>query len=438
MSALLLCALAAQDPVTIPRKDRSAYERAVTICREAEGCLEADPRRAIDLCTQALELVERNKLRHVERRLLLPESDGGGSIEYRFFPFQFRGRARMAVGQLEAAAEDFQKSSDAGCPASGELLKRARAEIESRKRKDPRAVWQGHIEARRFRTARGFAAKELPSAVSETDELCRRWVLSALEDFASGPSLAALGSIDFEKRFRVPDEAELVGTHPELPWARAQRDLLVRLRKKEDVDSAILRQVLEARGLAPAAANRFFRVSADLAHEILEARLRGMLERASKAPLAERRSLRAAAQMIAARWGEVCDPAFREHHPVLKNPLLATLAASFPADPEELDAVSVEGCFSAESPEAYLASTAETLRRLRKTPNLSRESEARALTMLVAAVAIREFLAGASEEVVARSLAPEGADLRRLGGPDEETRWGPRVARVFAALRRNP
>ncbi|MBI2898612.1 MAG: hypothetical protein HYY17_00335 [Planctomycetes bacterium] len=448
MATLLWLALIQDDVVLIPRKDRNAYEPAVKACAEAEALIEKDPKAAIAKLDDVLRL----KLAHVERRLKLAESDGGWTDEVRFFPYQYRGRARMALAKirkeeaetlLAGAVEDLGKSV-ALKAASGGYLREAEEALKKARRKDARAEWRALVEARKFKSARALlesgAIGDAGKLLAETEAACRAHVLASLADFGAGPRFSEAAKIDFSRRFLLPDPAELIGEHPILDWCRAQLDVLRRLRE-EGLDPVLERQMLDARKLAAAEENRWFRVTAALAHDYIESRLRSLLDHVSRAPLAERRRLRAAGGRLHAGWAETCEKAgrdYRENCPELRNPLLATLAASFPVDPEELDSIDLDGCFAADSPEAFLDGAIAKLRELRKTPRISEESLRKTLTLLVAATAIRELLAGRSEAEVVESLNEVGTELRKLGGAAETRRWGPRVDRVFAALLRNP
>ncbi|MEK8023535.1 MAG: hypothetical protein AAB229_06950, partial [Candidatus Hydrogenedentota bacterium] len=100
---------------------------------------------------------------------------------------------------------------------------------------------------------------------------------------------------------------------------------------------------------------------------------------------------------------------------------------SFPVDPDELDAVDLDGCLSVNDPVECLSDALKKLRAIRQTPSLSAESLRRTLTLSIAAFALRELLSGRSESQIAEALHTEGAELRKAGGPIEKKRWGLRV-----------
>jgi hypothetical protein len=53
----------------------------------------------------------------------------------------------------------------------------------------------------------------------------------------------------------------------------------------------------------------------------------------------------------------------------------------------------------------------------------------------VTVVALRGLLAGRTEEAVAGDLSGYREKLRDAGGPSDEKKYGPRVEKIFAALR---
>ncbi len=453
---MVLLLLLVQEEI-IRNNARNAYEPACKKCAEGLSILESEPGRALQKLTEAVDLVEKNRLKAVERSLKIEDGLGGYTEVYRFFPYQLRGRARMALARkepadakahLKFAVLDFEKSLEFRCEESRKWLNQAREELG---RKDPRAQlesdWKRLLEEKKFRSARSLIethganlGADRAKWLTETEEACRRHVQQALSEFGEGPTLASLAKIDLDRRYQLPKEEELIGEHPLLPWCRSQREFLGLLKKdpaQPGLDTAAVSQMLGARSLGEAVRNPWFRVAADLAHGWFESRMKFMLAQTVSVSLAERRKFRGDAGKLLASWRAARDrsgPEFAEHHPVLKNPLLSTLATSFPVDPIELDDLNIEGSFTAESPEAYLGNLEIKLRSLWRTPNLSEESAIKTLSLLIAAVAIRELLAGRTEGEVAAKLKAEGADLKKLGGTPYVRRWGKRVERIFSVL----
>ena len=136
-AALLAAALAAQEDV-IQRTDpaRSQYQEAVELCRAAEELLDKDPEAAAAKFTELLD--KHGQLPRIERRLRIKvfADDPGSPVA--FFPYQFRGRARLAAAdgakggareradRVEAAVRDFERSVERGAVSSKPLLQSAR------------------------------------------------------------------------------------------------------------------------------------------------------------------------------------------------------------------------------------------------------------------------------------------------------------------------
>ena len=133
------------------------------------------------------------------------------------------------------------------------------------------------------------------------------------------------------------------------------------------------------------------------------------------------------------------DAKFVERHRFLADHegQLAKLFDGFPADLADLDKVdqSVEGAFVADAPDAELAKVEESIAALESKGNLTVETRQRLYTARVTVVALRGLFNGKTEEAVAADLSAYRAKLRDVGGPGDVKRFGPRVEKVFAALR---
>jgi hypothetical protein len=75
------------------------------------------------------------------------------------------------------------------------------------------------------------------------------------------------------------------------------------------------------------------------------------------------------------------------------------------------------------------------LTTLESRSNLSRESRQLLYTARVIVVSLRGLLAGKSEDAVAVDLSAYRQKLRDSGGPGDVKKYGPRVEKVFSALR---
>jgi hypothetical protein len=156
----------------------------------------------------------------------------------------------------------------------------------------------------------------------------------------------------------------------------------------------------------------------------------------------DREKARAAADADLAVWKGMTsklDPKFVERHRFLADHerQLLRLFDGFPmelADLEKIDPA-IDAAFGAESPDAELSRIEETLVGLEARPNLSRESRQRLYTARVLVVSLRGLLSGKSEEAVAGDLSAYRQKLRDAGGAGDVKKYGPRVEKVFAALR---
>lgn len=75
------------------------------------------------------------------------------------------------------------------------------------------------------------------------------------------------------------------------------------------------------------------------------------------------------------------------------------------------------------------------LRQIESGGGLAIESRQKLYTLLVAARAIRLFLEGKSDADVLGSLREDLQQLQRAGGAVDPDRFGPRVRKVYDALR---
>jgi hypothetical protein len=128
---LALCLLLGLQEEVIQRSDpaRSQYQEAVELCKAAEELLERDPEAA---ATKLTELLDRfGQLPKIERRLRIKVFADDAGAPHAFFPYQLRGRARLAAAKdpdrIEAAVRDFERSVERGAASSKPLLQSARA-----------------------------------------------------------------------------------------------------------------------------------------------------------------------------------------------------------------------------------------------------------------------------------------------------------------------
>jgi len=134
VSALLV--LLVQEEV-IPRADpaRTQYLEAAGLCRTAEGLIDQNPEGAAQKLTELLD--KYGTLPHLECRIRVKVFADDPGSPFNFFPYQFRGRARLAAAKgaksplemserTEAAVRDFERSVERGAEPSRALLRTAR------------------------------------------------------------------------------------------------------------------------------------------------------------------------------------------------------------------------------------------------------------------------------------------------------------------------
>ncbi|HVR87685.1 MAG TPA: hypothetical protein VMU54_25385, partial [Planctomycetota bacterium] len=257
--AVLLCG-ALQDTDVIPRNQRESYGVAILEYEKAWNNLDSDPRQALLSINRLFQL----KIEKKDRRIQMERPNGTLQKPFDFFPNYLRGRIRLALAKsdpdnaqayLSAAIGDFKSSSDAGVKASEDLLKSTRALLDRLKAPKPpesppkvtmaeegfRESWFKQIEAHKFKAARdlvdqkgtSLAADRKRDYVRDTEEECRKYVGGELSGFAKAMELssrpAQLRSMrlaEWNRIFELPADADLVGSYPELDWARKEKPTL--------------------------------------------------------------------------------------------------------------------------------------------------------------------------------------------------------------------
>ncbi|HZN61819.1 MAG TPA: hypothetical protein VFC90_05385, partial [Planctomycetota bacterium] len=131
---LLLVLAPAQDTNFVPRTQKEIYLNAVKELNRAADLISDDAGVAIEKITS---LLANSKIKHNECRLRIELASQEFQLE-NYFPYQVRGRARMAQGKkivdrspqgavelFKAAFEDFKTSAAKKVPGNEELMKQA-------------------------------------------------------------------------------------------------------------------------------------------------------------------------------------------------------------------------------------------------------------------------------------------------------------------------
>jgi hypothetical protein len=472
--ALLL--LVPQDLKTATRQEKNEYNAAVVKCREGESMIDSDPQGAIDKFS---EILGNSRIRLVECMLKIEQRPAEYSDPYNFFPYQYRGKAKMAQAKkaspenaqklVAGAIEDFQESAKRNVTPSNELLKDAQAVLAKLKadvtkppdsvKADPvakfREKWDPLMQLGKYKSAKALIEKDsegVPEDVKKgflesTEQKCRAVLISWVSDFrprfvsAMGLGLDQKTSDEFDVLFSLPPTDELFLSNPVVDWVRQH------LPAFRDVQS----QKMPAYGLAAAAAasapledtgqNRWFSATEGAVFQSFKGAINSQVEKAQNAAKADREKARGRADDLLAQWkafARKLDAKFLERHKFVQDheAQLGRLFEGFPADLADIDKIKIDDVFASDAPEAELAKIDGKLASLEGRSNLTRESRQRIYTARITVGALRGLFSGKTEEAVAEELSSIAGKLREAGGPDGDVKkYGPRVEKVFSALR---
>ncbi|HYE98070.1 MAG TPA: hypothetical protein VEJ18_04120 [Planctomycetota bacterium] len=469
--AALLCL---QQEQTAFRTEKSDYLQAVKECQAAEALIESDPRGAIE----RLDYVVGNaRLKKIECRLRIEERPSEYTAWYDFLPYQYRGRARLALAKksepeaalklVAGAIQDLEESVARKIAASRPLLESAKAEQARLKalatvapsgpaRPDPAAAvrsgLQPLLDTNRFKSARAWLDKEgreldadaRKAFAEEIDRRCRTWLVGQVLDFRIRfTRLESLRDIEgvpdrvFDGLWNLPAPGELTLADPAYAWATAHRDAFKAVQTRSAGGETLLAAAAAAAGLEDPA---WYTTTEALAFEALRDAVAGRVTRAADLPKAERDALRKDVDGLVARYkafADGLDPAARQRPPRIETRLaeLARLAGGFPSELAELDRVDLEACFSGTDPDAELSRSMQQLQTLDGWPAVTIESRRRLYGLLATAAALRALLSGLDEEAAAGQARPWAEKMKAVGGALDGSAFGPRVEAVFGRLK---
>jgi hypothetical protein len=477
LAALLLPALAPQDTRTVVRTEKSEYNAALAKYKEAEGLIESDPLGAID---RLGEILSNSKLRQIECILKIEQRPAEYSDPYPFLPYQLRGTARVnqskkltgdaARKMMAAAIEDYGESVKRNVGPSGDLLKAAQARLGKLNddvgtpslpaKVDPvvkfRERWDPLLRDGRYRTARALLDKEGQELTDEqrkgfvatVEQQCRDYLVKEVSDFrprfinALNLGLETKTSDEFDLTFALPAPAELITSNPAIEWARQYLPAFRDVQAQKAPPHSLVAAALASAPLEERFENPWFKAIENAVFQSLRTAISMETDRARDAAKEDREKARGLSEGYLGVWKGMTsklDPKFVERHRFLAEHerTLVKLLEGFPmelADLEKIDPA-LDAAFSAENPDAELSRIEETLAGFEARSNVSRESRQRLYTARVTVVALRGLLGGKSEEAVAGDLSVYRQKLRDAGGPGDVKKYGPRVEKVFAALR---
>lgn len=478
LALLVLAAVAPQDTRTIVRQEKNDYNQAVIKCREGETLIDSDPQQAIDRFTEVLALP---RIRVVECILKIEQRPAEFSDPYNFFPYQYRGRARMNLAKkaspeaaqkiVSGAIEDFQESVKRNISSSVDLLKNAEAvqvKLRADLTKPPettnvdpvvkfREKWDPLMSQSRFKAARAAVEKEGEGLTPEirknflqsTDQGCReflvRWVSSFRPTFVSAMAqgLDQKTPDEFDLLFSLPSTEELTVSNPAVDWVREYLPAFRDVQTQKAPPYSLAAAAAAAVPLEERLENPWFKAVENAVYASFKSSIAEQVSRAQDAPRAERQQARAQADALLSKWKAFAtklDPKFVQRHRFVTDHegQIARLFDGFPVDLAELDRLgpAIDSAFVADSPDAELSKIEESLSGFEGKGNMARESRQKLYTLRVTVMALRGFYNGKSEDAVISDLSSYRQKLKDFGGPDGDTkRYGPRIERVFSDLR---
>lgn len=475
--ALLLAAAEPQDSRIATRAEKNEYNAALARYKEAEGQVETDPASAIDRLS---EIISNPKIRLVECMLRIEQRPAEYSEPYPFLPYQMRGTARVNLSKkqtgdaaqrtMAAAIEDYNESVKRNVPSTGDLLKAAQARLTKLKedvgtplttpKADPLVKFREKFDPLtrdwRFKAAKAVIDKEgqeltddqRKTFTQDVDKLCRDYLTNQVADFrprflrAMDQGIETKTPDEFELIFQLPDADQMTVTHPAIEWARQYVGAFRDVQSQKAPAHSLAAAAVASAPLEDRIENPWFRAVEAAVFQSLRSAINAEVEHASNAGKDDRDKARKLADGYMAVWKGMTsklDPKFIERHKFLgaDEQKLVRLFEGFPAELADLDKIdpALDGVFASESPDSELAKVEEMVNALESRSNLSRESRQRLYTARVTVVALRGLLAGRTEEAVAGDLSGYRQKLRDAGGPGDVKKYGPRVEKIFAALR---
>jgi len=477
LAAVLLPALAPQDPRTVVRTEKSEYNAALAKYKEAEGMMESDPLGAID---RLGEIISNPKLRAIECLIRIEQRPAEYSDPYPFLPYQLRGTARVnqskklagdaARRMMAAAIEDYGESVKRNVGPSGDLLKAAQARLAKLSddgtappipvRVDPvvrfREKWDPLLREGRYKTARAILDKEGQDLTDEqrrafaqtVEQQCRDFLVKEVSDIrprfinALNLGLETKTPDEFDLTFALPAPAELIVPNPAIEWIRQFLPAFRDVQAQKAPPHSLVAAAVASAPLEERFENPWFKAVENAVFQSLRSAIGLEVEHARDAGKEDRVKARGRADADLDAWKGMTsklDPKFVERHRFLAEHerALLKLFDGFPTELADLDKIepALDATFASDNPDADLQKVEETLSTLESRGNLSRESRQKLYTARVTVVALRGLLGGRSEEAVAGDLSAYRQKLRDAGGPGDVKKYGPRVEKVFAALR---
>lgn len=489
MSPLLVLTLvlaAPQEDKFVGKAFKDVYINAVRELKKAVDLIAEDPGAAVE---KTNSILSNSKIRFFECRLKI-EIASAEYVYEEFFPYQVRGRARMALakksqlnaaeGILKNAIEDFKTSAEKKVPGSADLQKGAEEELrrvlkaieDERKPEDPiddfrRLKFAPAMRFDKFRTALSYVTGAEGKALTEeqrqglaheAEEACREYVSNRvikfrgnLGDIRTVRELKELGDSGFRQQFEshVPPPAELTekaSQDPTLVWIRKHVQTLKLIRTGQVKAGDVFEAAHEALAIdAPDAEgeNPWFKGMALLGGSLIEDTITGCTRESEKCLKADRQKRQADAETAHTAWREFvarADKKVQDRHPDLayRSDRLDKAVKEFPVELAQLASYDIERCFMGD-PLKELKAAEDGLRDLVSTLSgmgrVTIESRQDLYTKLINAGSLWRIMEGKPERDIVQDLSDFRSGLKSAGGPSNPDKYGPKVKRVFDGLK---
>ncbi len=471
MKSLLLLCFFLQAEESIPRADRKLYLNAAKECEKAGGLVASSPAEAVQILNS---LLENEAIRKRECILRIELQPGTYSRKYNFFPHQFRGRARMRLAEkaddkeyeidlLRKARKDFKESVRLGLPTSKALLEQAEKILAERSKPekplppafseaDFRRTWESYIRRKEYGPALKYV-EEKGSALpkerrdyyrAETRRECLDMVSTAVQSFQGNlldlETISKMNDLVFKRKFKLPEKIDLVEHPPAYLWSLSVRETLSRFLEGEEILDDLFRLAIAAVPLEPGG---HFQSMENFAGSIVGKNIAACAAAARDAPLPERNALRKKAKALRTKW-ETFEAdlarATRDRSSPLERISPPMLDAKFPVEWEGRARLFSEFVAGAreKNPDLALERIEERLTRLKtgwKTWSI--ESRRSLLRFQIAVGATRGFLSGQALARIVGDQRRRGIELKSLNGSFEAEEFGPKIQKVFNALRKS-
>jgi hypothetical protein len=483
--ALLLVAPQA-DEKFVPKAAKDPYLSAVRELKKAVDLISEEPGTAIE---KANSILANSRITKTECRLKI-EIASADYIYEDFFPYQVRGRARMAqakkvqleaaVDILKAAIDDFKNSADKKVPGSAELQKSAEEElrrvekaiVDAQKPEDPSVDFQRlkfgpAIRKDQYRTAvtlttgpegKDLSEEQRAAFIKQAEDACRDYVADRIikirgyfGDIRTVKDLKELGDGGFRQQFtnHVPPEAELTekaAQEPALVWIRKHVKTLKSIQAGQLKATDVFEAAHEALATDPPEAegeNPWFKGMSLLAASMIEETITACTRDSEKCLKADRQKRQADAENAHLSWKEFIDRTDKkvvERHPDLayRTDRLDRVVKEFPVELAQLASFDIERYYMGD-PLKELKAAEEGLKDLVSSLSgmgrVAIESRQELYTKLITVGSLWRFMEGKTESDIVRDLSDHRLGLKSAGGPTHPERYGPKVKRVFDGLK---